>query len=150
MIRMLEFKDYCLNKHGLAANTVSQYSSYIGRIDTLIGGLEEFIVRDGVDKLIAWSKEETRDPFHLYPSTARATLNRYIQFYLDKDPVSAQEEEDLAQEAGQASGLAFRLEKEMHAAVRRQLANIEPGLVEDGSEVQVATGFIDIVARRFE
>ena len=147
MLRLQEFKVYCLGKQGLAPNTVSQYSSYIGRIDTLLGGVEEAIERDGVDKLIAWSKEETRDPFHLYPSTARATLNRYIQFYLDKDPASEQEEEDLAHETEQAKGLAFRLEREMHEAVRRQLANIEPGLIEDGSEVQVATGYIDIVAR---
>ena len=147
MIRLQEFKDYCLNKQGLAPNTVAQYSSYITRIDTLAGGLEEAIERDGVDKLIAWGKDETKDPFHLYPSTARAVLNRYIQFYLDKDAVAVQEEEALAEEAEQTSGLAFRLEKEMHAAVRRQLSNIEPGLVEEGAEVQVDTGFIDILAR---
>jgi len=37
----------------------------------------------------------------------------------------------------------------MHAAVRRQLSNIEPGLVENdgGSEVGVSTGYIDILAR---
>jgi len=150
VIRLQEFKEYCLKKQGLAPNTVSQYSSYIGRIDTLVGGLEEAIVRDGVDKLIAWGKGETKDPFNLYPSAARAILNRYIQFSLDKDSISSQEEEDLAQEAEQATGLAFRLEKEMHNAVRKQLGNIEVGLTEDGNEVQVSTGFIDIVARDAE
>ncbi|MBC9976804.1 endonuclease NucS domain-containing protein [Bradyrhizobium campsiandrae] len=147
MIRLQEFKDYCRVKQGLAPNTISQYSSYITRIDALAGGLEEAIERDGVDKLIVWGKEQTSDPFHLYPSAARAILNRYIQFYLDKDSAEVQEEEELVQEAEQSSGLAFRLEKEMHAAVRRQLSNIEAGLVEEGAEVQVDTGFIDILAR---
>jgi hypothetical protein len=146
MIKLQEFKDYCL-KAGLAPATVQQYSSYLGRIDTLLGGLEEAIERDGVDKLIAWSKTETKEPFNLYPSTARSTLNRYVQFYLEKDAPTAQVEEDLAQQAEQATGLAFRLEKEMHAAVRRQLSNIEPGLSEDGTEVAVSTGYVDIVAR---
>lgn len=37
----------------------------------------------------------------------------------------------------------------MHAAVRQQLANIEPGMTEadDGKETMVSTGYIDIVAR---
>jgi hypothetical protein len=146
MIKLPEFKDYCL-KAGLAPATVQQYSSYLGRIDTLLGGFEEALQRDGVDKLIAWSKTETREPFNLYPSTARSTLNRYVQFFLEKDAPATQVEEDLAQEAEHATGLAFRLEKEMHEAVRRQLSNIEPGLVEDGDEVSVSTGYIDIVAR---
>jgi RecB family endonuclease NucS len=46
-------------------------------------------------------------------------------------------------------GRIFRYERELQSAVRRQLALVEPGLVEadGGRERAVATGKIDIVAR---
>jgi hypothetical protein len=45
-------------------------------------------------------------------------------------------------------GVVFRLEKDMQAALRRNISQLEPGLqiVDDGAEVHVAAGFIDILA----
>jgi RecB family endonuclease NucS len=47
------------------------------------------------------------------------------------------------------SARIFRYEKELQVAIRRQLALVEPGLVEadGGHQRSVATGKIDIVAR---
>jgi RecB family endonuclease NucS len=48
-----------------------------------------------------------------------------------------------------AEGTIFKLEREMQAAVRKQLSMLESGLSEadGGQEVAVATGRIDILAR---
>jgi RecB family endonuclease NucS len=51
--------------------------------------------------------------------------------------------------ATRADARLFRYERELQAAIRRQLSLVEPGLVEadGGRERSVATGKIDIVAR---
>jgi RecB family endonuclease NucS len=51
--------------------------------------------------------------------------------------------------ATRAEARLFRYERELQDAIRRQLAMVEPGLVEadGGHERSVATGKIDIVAR---
>ena len=45
-------------------------------------------------------------------------------------------------------GVAFSLEKDLQAALRRNIRQLEPGLriVDGGREVRVAAGFIDILA----
>ncbi|MGM4920521.1 endonuclease NucS domain-containing protein [Tardiphaga sp. 841_E9_N1_2] len=145
-----EFKSY-LAASGLSTGAINTYVSYVNRCDPLIEGLDEALQKDGVDKMLAWLAKETRAPFDTYPSQARTSVNKYIQFFLAKEAPVDPKEEDLVQDEANANaaGLAFRLEKEMHAAVRKQLANIESGLIEDdgGKEVSVATGYIDIVAR---
>lgn len=149
MYRSAEFKDYFLNKVGAAPNTYSTYNSYLSRIDRALGGLDEKIKADGTDTIMNWAKSTDAPPFDVYPSHARSVLKRYLQFLLEAETPSDEDgpEDEIALQ--EPSGLAFRLEKEMHAAVRKQLANLESGLAaaDGGTEVTVATGKIDILAR---
>lgn len=149
MYKTAEFKDYMLNKAGLAASTYNTYNSFLSRIDQAANGLDEALARDGTDKVLAWSRSATVPPFDVFPSHARSVLNKYIQFQIESQIPDAATEDDIVSEMREESGLAFRLEKEMHAAVRKQLSNLEAGLVEadNGKELSVSTGYIDIVAR---
>jgi hypothetical protein len=147
--RSAEFKDYFLNKVGAQPSTYNTYNSYLSRIDKALGGLDEKIKADGTDAVVSWAKSTNTPPFDVYPSHARSVLKRYLQFLLEAETPTDEggpEDEIGTEESG---GLAFRLQKEMHAAVRKQLPNLEAGLVaaDGGSEVTVATGKIDIVAR---
>lgn len=123
----------------------------MNRIDREIGGLDEAISRDGIDSVLKWGQSATGGPFETYPSHAKSVLKRYIQFILDagtSGETDLDEDEDVAQEAVEALGTVFKLEKEMQSAVRKQLNALEPGLREadGGSELTVATGRIDILA----
>ena len=147
-----EFKEYFSKTVKAAPNTVNTYNSYLSRIDKLVGGLDEKVSREGIDATLAWSCTATAPPFDTYPSQARSVLKRYLNFLIElQNPDEDEEltESEAEQGLDEPKGLAFRLEKEMQAAVRRQLGNLEQGLVEadNGSETSVATGSVDIVAR---
>lgn len=145
--RAEQFKEYL--RPTRKPSTLNVYLSYIGRIDRLIEGLDEGIARDGVEKTLAWAAGETRAPFDNFPSQAKSVLNSYVQFHVAEQSPDASAEGDLAADVDEPTGSAFMIEREMQAAVRKQLSRIEAGLVEDdgGKELGVATGYIDIVAR---
>ncbi|MCA6104739.1 endonuclease NucS domain-containing protein [Bradyrhizobium australafricanum] len=145
--RSEQFKEYLSPTR--KPSTLNVYLSYIGRIDRLIGGLDEALARDGVEKTLAWAAAETRPPFDNFPSQAKSILNSYAQFHVAQQSPDVSPEDDLIADADQTPGSAFGIEREMQAAVRKQLSRIEPGLVEadGGKELGVATGYIDIVAR---
>jgi hypothetical protein len=156
MYKSLEFRNFFLNEVGASPNTWNTYNSYLGRITRALGGLDEAIARDGADAVLLWGDTTVEPPFDVRPSQARSVLKRYVNFvtgrgFENPDDVGAAElpGSDVAGEAEAASGLAFRLEREMQAAVRKQLSALEPGLVEadGGIEVSVETGRIDILAR---
>ncbi|PXA81213.1 hypothetical protein DMC25_20800 [Caulobacter sp. D4A] len=155
MYRVAEFRDYFLNKVGAKRSSYNTYNSYLSRIDLAIGGLDETIGRDGIDAVINWGQTANVGPFLTYPSHARSVLKRYIQFVVEiRSPLDEMDEEDLV--AGEplideemAEGAVFKVEREMQAAVRKQLGALESGLIEadGGVEVRVATGRIDILAK---
>ena len=137
---------------GASSNSTNTYSSFLNRIDVGIGGLDEVLERDGPEAVMLWSKSATVEPFETYRSHARSVLRRYIEFKVlgevDEEPA----EDVFAVEAtsGELSFDAnFKIEKEMQAQVRLQIAGVENGLtiIDDGAEVSVATGKIDILAR---
>jgi len=153
MYRVDEFRDYFLNTVGAKRSSYNTYNSYLSRIDSAIGGLDEVIARDGIESVIRWGQAASVGPFLTYPSHARSVLKRYLQFVVEAEAQRGTEdvapEEELECEADAAEGVVFKLEREMQAAVRKQLAALEPGLLEadNGFEVTVATGRIDILAR---
>jgi hypothetical protein len=149
MYQLAAFKDYFLNKVGAAPNTFNTYNSFLSRIDKAVGGLDEKIAKEGTDSTLAWSRSAKEPPFDVYPSHARSVLKRYIGFLIESQ--SPDDDEVIENETAplEPTGLAFKLEKEMQAAVRKQLSNLEQGLAEadGGSELSVSTGSIDILAK---
>jgi|JI10StandDraft_1071094.scaffolds.fasta_scaffold893901_2 hypothetical protein len=152
MYRQEAFRSYFVGKVGAASNTFNTYNSYLNRIDKFVGGLDEKIAADGIEAVLAWSKLQTEGPFQTYPSHARSVVKRYLQFAVEADSEQDDgEEEEIAEEAAElaSNGSFFKIEKEMQVAIRKQLGSLEPGLVvaDGGTEMTVATGRIDIVAR---
>lgn len=151
MYRVAEFRTYFLETVGAKRSSYNTYNSYLSRIDTAIGGLDESIERDGIEAVIRWGREAKTGPFLTYPSHARSVLKRYLQFIVDAETPDEEdvETEDVLADEVEPEGAIFKLEREMQAAVRKQLSALEPGLTEadGGLEVAVATGRIDILAK---
>ena len=151
MYQVEEFRDYFTNKKSTNKSTFNTYNSYLQRIDRAIGGLDEYIALNGADKTIGWGKLNREPPFDSYPSHARSVLKCYLEFKFDAANPTEEIDDEISQDAKleDTGGLAFKIEKEMQTAIRKQLTNIESGLVEadGGQERRVATGSIDIVAR---
>lgn len=149
-----EFKKYYVSK-GLLANGANYYDSFLKKIDSALknigrDGLDEAIEKD-LNELRSWAKTTTLPPFDKRPSNPRSVINKYLQFRFEVG--DAEEESDFEVpselETLEPSGQAFQIEKEMQAAVRRQIGSLETGLqiVDGGIERSVTTGRIDIVAK---
>ena len=137
---------------GASSNSANTYSSFLNRIDIGIGGLDEVLERDGPEAVMLWSKSTTAEPFETYRSHARSVLRRYIEFKVlgEADDEIAEDIFEVAPTSVELSSDAnFKIEKEMQAQVRLQIAGVESGLaiIDGGAEVSVATGKIDILAR---
>lgn len=139
---------------GAATNTRATYRSFLNRIDEAVGGLDDALAAKGMEEMMNWAAVAEVEPFATYRSHARSVLKRYAVYRLEKasgadsdtppDAV-ALTNDDLAIDAD----ANFIREKEMQVQVRRQLTSLEAGLeaIDDGNEMQVATGRIDILAR---
>lgn len=152
MYRQAQFREYFVGKIGAAPNTFNTYNSYLNRIDKFCGGLDEKIAAEGIDAALSWSRAQSEGPFETYPAHARSVVKRYLQFVVEaQSPGDEEEETEIAEAVASlvTTGASFQVEKEMQAAVRKQLAALETGLTiaDGGSEMTVATGRIDIVAR---
>lgn len=142
------FRQYFTGEAGASANTVNTYNSFLNRIDAAIGGLDEAIDENGPEHVAAWGTQTSDEPFATYRSHARSVLKRYLQFRIEK--ASSPQPDDVDAELDELRVDAnFKVEKEMQAQVRLQIGQVEPGLTiaDDGNEVSVATGRIDILAR---
>ena len=133
---------------GHTANTASNYSSYLNAIDTALGGLDEAIEREGPDGVLRLLDQAIADQRITYPSDKKAGLKRYLQFLAVGAPSSDASSEQETVTTIESDGFAFRFEREMQVQVRQQLAVLEAGLVavDDGVEISVGTGRIDILA----
>lgn len=140
---------------GASANTANTYSSFLNRIDAGLGGLDEAIARDGPEAVMLMSKSTTVEPFETYRSHARSVLRRYIEFRVLGEPEEETDNvlfDDVPATIDILSDANFKIEKEMQSQVRLQISGVEPDLsiIDEGSEVAVATGKIDILARDAE
>ncbi len=145
MCRKEEFRKWFAARD-YTPNTVAAHISTLNRIDSMDEGLDERLNRLGTDGILTWAKSANTGPFESYPSNVRSALNRYLEFSVAAQAPAAVDE---VEESSAAGPTLFQLEREMQAAVRKQLQKLEAGLVEDdgGNEVVVSTGRIDIVAR---
>lgn len=146
------FLDYFTNVGGAAKNTRDTYNSFLKRIDDALGGLDEALDDKGVEAVAQWAKATDKEPFATYRSHARSVLKRYSQYRLEKENPEEEPQDSPLLEAivnEVEADANFLREKEMQTQVRQQLASLEAGLkaIDDGKEVVVATGRIDILAR---
>lgn len=150
MISQGAFREYFRREVSENPATWNTYVSYLSRIDKAIGGLDEAIGTRGIEAVSKWGKTATEPPFDSYGSNARSALKRYLAFKLDPSSTSDADIDASADPAEvDVPGSIFGVEREMQAAVRRQLSQIEQGLRADdaGFETTTATGRVDILAR---
>ena len=145
MYRREEFRQWFANR-GYKPTTVAAHVSTLNGLDKAFG-LDEMLSKLGTDGVLDWAQKEKSGPFENYPSNTRSALNRYIEFTVAAHApaeINDDPDEDIA-----AAPTLFQLEREMQAAVRKQLQHLEQGLVSDdgGNETVVTTGKIDIVSR---
>jgi RecB family endonuclease NucS len=122
--------------------------SYLNRIDRTIGGLDEAIRDRGIDAVSEWGRTTNEPPFDTYAANARSSLKRYLSFSVSK--AVSEDEIDVGYKIDEEENSSFfKIEREMQAAVRAQLSQIEKGLVEadGGFETITSTGRVDILAR---
>ena len=148
------FRKYFLGQ-GHQETSGIYYNSYLKKIDIALNdagkiGLDEVIAVD-LDWLRKWSKTTSTTPFDKKPSNPRSVLTKYLLFRESLGGLELEKEDSELQEQIplEPTGQAFHLERDMQAAVRRQIENIEAGLrIVDGNfERRVPTGEIDITAK---
>ena len=149
-----DFNKYALG-HGLKENSLNNYNVNLKKIDLAlidVGklGLDEVIGTD-LDWLRNWAKSTPSAPFDKKPSDPRSILNKYLMFRESTGDLKLVSEDSVLVEQIplEPTGQAFHLERDMQAAVRRQIESIEAGLrIVDGNfERRVPTGEIDITAK---
>lgn len=140
-------------RNGLSQGAVNKYLYMLRQIDVLLPvGLDEALATEGLGWALSFARASHDGVFGKYPSDARSVITKYAAFRQSAPgsvaPESSADIDDMPSPA-EAESIAFGLEREMQAAVRRQLNLLEPGLVEadGGVERSVATGRIDILAR---
>lgn len=143
------FHEYFIKTVGKETSAAS-YATSLRKLDAFAGGLDEKIAELGFGPVLEWAKDQTEGPFEDYPSNVRSALKRYVTFLIDSADPEASADELAAPrpiEMDDAEATLFRYERELQAAVRRQLDALEPGLqaADGGTERAVATGRIDIL-----
>ncbi len=147
MYNRTEFSDFFFREIGSSQGTLNTYCSYLGRLDPIVGGIDERIAADGGDELLDWMKSANVEPIASHRSQTRSIIKAYIRFRESAvvDPDAVIEDPTPTENAA----TVFRYEQELQAAVRGQLYRLESGLVEDdgGYEASFDSGRADILAR---
>lgn len=151
-----------LEKQEYSANTVSTQVSHTSRLKQAYGDLEEHFGRDGgvsIARSLGYTAEDGRrgapNPSRLqiggdlYKALAsyRTALSLHLRFLADTDQAVASVPPELGVQPEPRERIG--LERDLQKALRRDIAQIEPGLVviDEGVERSVPSGFIDITAR---
>lgn len=165
-----EYKSF-LSGRELAPSTISTEIGALKRIERLEGvDLEAEIGRNALADLIHRFRYSVDDERAQRPNPTRlpiepeklrrdlgwyrTQLERYLRFRQGSDPtiqsppeIAQTDSTDLASE--EAAERAFQLEADLQRELRRNISQLESGLriIDDGHEVQVEAGFIDILCR---
>ncbi|KAA0573212.1 endonuclease NucS domain-containing protein [Azospirillum sp. Sh1] len=160
-----EYKEW-LEQEKYASNTVSAQLYRAERVEEHHGDLDEHYAKDHMESLLSmlrYSKDDKRCN-HPNPSklpidgdlqsglaSYRGAVERYRRFRdAGHDTIGTLEWEKTAAVAVMDdAGRSFGLERDMQAALRTEIEQLEPGLtiIDDGAERSVQSGFIDITAR---
>ena len=161
-----------LEQQGYAAGTVHTQLYRAGRVEEFYGDLDKHYDKDRLRSVIEELKYSTEDerrnksnpskiPFNGNTrdnlASYRNATERYCRFRreaLDDDlgPVMPAMEVETVSSAVDGRGQLMGLERDLQAALRRAIDQLEPGLeiIDDGAERSVESGFIDITARDAE
>jgi len=158
-----------LEQRGYASGTVQAQMHRAGRVEECYGDLDEHYGRDQLRSVIDELRYSTEDERRNKPnpskipfsgnvrnnlSSYRNATERYCKFRRETAG-----DEDLSgifnhpprdeEEAKNDHGQLFGLERDLQAALRRTIEQLEPGLeiIDDGAERSVSSGFLDITAR---
>lgn len=159
-----------LEQQKYVAATVNAQMYRTARVEEYYGNLDEHYVRDGLASVIEALRYSAADARRKRPNPTkipiegdvannlasyRNAVERYRTFL--QSGASASGEDERSVEASGSGGLSaeespdrqFGLERDMQAALRLDLTQLEPGLrvADDGAERAVESGFIDITAR---
>jgi hypothetical protein len=147
--KLAAFGEYFADVLGGKPTSFAKYRSFLNRTDQLAGGLDEMIESKGIDGTRTWARNQIEPPFDKFTSDARSIVNSYLGFVHTKGELSSTLDADSTSAAETPLTGIFKIEKEMQAAVRKDLNSLENGLlaIDDGIEVTTATGRIDILAR---
>lgn len=160
-----EYKAW-LEQEKYAPNTVNAQLYRAERVEDHHGNLDEHYAKDRMESLLSmlrYSKDDKRRN-HPNPSKLpidgdlqtglaayRGAVERYRRFrdtgYDDMETLKL--EEAAAVTVMEDVGRSFGLERDMQAALRSGIEQLEQGLtiIDDGAERSVQSGFIDITAR---
>lgn len=145
-----KFREHFISS-GAKETSASSYATNLRKLDQFTGGLDEKIAELGFGPVLEWSREQSAGPYEDYGSSVRSALKRYVGFLVDAadpDTPALSDEANDPQGVDETEATLFRYERELQAAVRRQITALEPGLIiaDGGIERSVATGRIDVLA----
>lgn len=158
-----------LEKQDYVAATVQAQMHRAGRVEEYYGDLDEHYDRDELRRVIGNLKYSTADERNNKPNPSkipisgntrnnlasyRNAIERYCRFRRETQDegtgprIPTNKEED-AHEPAEYGGQLVGLERDLQAALRRAIEQLEPGLeiIDGGAERMVASGRIDITAR---
>ena len=151
-----------------AAGTVQSQIARAARVEECYGDVDGHYDRDQLRSVIAELKYSTQDERQNRPNPSRIAFNgdtrknlasyrSAVELYCKFRREVADEETEPdalgpdAESTGEADrrGQLVGLERDLQAALRRDIKQLEPGLeiIDDGAERLVGSGFIDITAR---
>ena len=158
-----------LEQQDYASGTVQTQLTRARRVEECYGDLDEHYDRDQLHGVIGELKYSTDDERRNRPNPSkipfdgkvrnnlasyRNAVERYCKFRRETNDDDAGPGVDAprgqgASETADDRGQLVGLERDLQAALRREIGQLEPGLeiIDDGAERSVASGFIDITAR---
>ena len=157
-----------LEQQQYSAGTVQAQVHRAGRLEKHYGDLDERYDTDGLQSVIDELKYTAEDERRNQPNPSKIPFNgdirtnlasyrnaaeRYCRFRREEiehnthDPVN-----EAIDETNYGRGHLVGLERDLQAALRRSIEQLEPGLeiIDDGAERSVGSGFVDITARDVE
>jgi hypothetical protein len=146
-----------LERQSYEAETIQAQMHRAGRVEEHYGDLDEHYDRDKLRGVTDELKYSTADERSNRPNPSRIPFNgdtrknlasyrhaveKYCKFRRET-------QDDGVNGAADDRGQLVGLERDLQAALRRSIEQLEPGLeiIDDGAERSVASGFIDITAR---
>jgi hypothetical protein len=145
-----QFAAYFLGQ-GFKPSSLSNYQVVLRKVDLAIGGLDEKLTTEGGDSVLRWAETTKAESLKPYLKDLPSITKKYVEFFRVSAPIEPSSDKDdpeMSENLAEPSGSTFHIEREMHRAVRNQLAALEPALKEadGGFDITVPTGRIDILA----